>query len=78
MSAGPIPFPAGRLLEPVVVGLCQYEVAAILSRGKLAPLTQLSRDHKWVAPVLVGGLAVHLYLDCRRSPGAAGADRRAG
>lgn len=78
MSTRTSAVPAGRLLEPVVAGLCQYEVAAILSRGRLAPLTRVSRDHKWVAPLLVGGLAVHLYLDCWRSPGAPGDRRTAG
>lgn len=55
-----------RLLEPVVVGLCQYEVAAILSRRKIPTLTRISRQHKWLAPVLLAGLAVHFYLDCWR------------
>lgn len=63
---------AGKLLAPVVAGLCQYEVAAILSRGKIAPLTAVSRSHKWLAPVLVAGLAVHLYLDSWRPEGADG------
>lgn len=78
MNARDVAQPAGRLLPVAVAVLCQYEVAALASRGELPPLTRVSRDHKWVAPVLVGGLAVHLYLDCWRSTGAAGADRPAG
>lgn len=44
----------------VVLALCQYEVAAILT-GKTPTLTSLSRDHRWLPFVIVGGLAVHLY-----------------
>jgi hypothetical protein len=47
--------------EGVVIGLCQYEVAAILSRKKIPTLTRLSRKQKWLAPVLVAGLTVHLF-----------------
>lgn len=46
--------------KAVVIGLCQYEVAAILS-GKTPTLTALSKKHRWVPVVLVGGLSVHLY-----------------
>lgn len=41
--------------------LCQYEVAALLSRKRLPTLTRLSARHKWLAPVLLGSLAVHFY-----------------
>jgi hypothetical protein len=44
----------------VVIGLCQYEVAAILS-GKVPTLTSLSKEHRWLPWVIVGGLSVHLY-----------------
>lgn len=41
--------------------LCQYEVAALLSRRRLPTLTRLSARHKWLAPVILAGLGVHLY-----------------
>jgi hypothetical protein len=44
----------------VVIGLCQYEVAAILS-GKTPTLTKLSKEHRWLPYVIIGGLAVHFY-----------------
>lgn len=44
----------------LVVGLCQYEVTAIVT-GKLPTLTKLSRKHRWLPVLLVGGLAGHLY-----------------
>jgi hypothetical protein len=44
----------------VVIGLCQYEVAAIVS-GKTPTLTKLSRQHRWLPYVILGGLAVHFY-----------------
>lgn len=46
--------------QSLVVGLCQYEVAAIVS-GKTPTLTSFSRRHRWLPFVLVGGLAGHLY-----------------
>jgi hypothetical protein len=45
----------------VVIGLCQYEVTAILSRGRIPTLTKLSRKHRWLPWVILGGLAVHFY-----------------
>jgi hypothetical protein len=47
-------------LESVVVGLCAYEVIAIMSH-RTPTLTALSRRFKVLAPVLVVGLSVHLY-----------------
>lgn len=44
----------------VVMALCQYEVVAILT-GKTPTLTALSREHRWLPFVIVGGLAVHLW-----------------
>jgi|HubBroStandDraft_5_1064220.scaffolds.fasta_scaffold69018_4 hypothetical protein len=44
----------------VVVGFCQYEVAAIIS-GKTPTLTALSQKHRWLPWVILGGLAVHFY-----------------
>lgn len=41
-----------------------YELAAIYSR-RVPTLSRLSREHRWLAPVLVGGLTLHLYRYCR-------------
>lgn len=40
-------------------GLCGYEVAAITT-GRMPTLTALSARHRWLGPVLVAALAVHL------------------
>lgn len=45
----------------VVIGLCQYEVTAILSGGRIPTLTTLSKTHRWLPWVIVGGLSAHLY-----------------
>ena len=45
--------------------LCAYEAGAITS-GRLPTLTRLSREHRWLGPVLVGALAVHLYRQPQR------------
>jgi hypothetical protein len=45
-------------------GLCGYETAAICS-GRVPTLTMLCRRYQWLAPLLVGALAVHLYRDRR-------------
>lgn len=65
---------ARAALEATVVGLCAYEVAAITSRYRIPPLTAISRRYRWLAPVLVGGLAVHLYLDAWRRPSDLGGE----
>lgn len=44
--------------------LCSYEVAAIAT-GRVPTLTQVCGRRRWLGPVLVGALAVHLY----RQPG---------
>ena len=45
--------------------LCSYEVAAITT-GRVPTLTRLSREHRWLGPVLVITLAVHLYRQPQR------------
>jgi hypothetical protein len=53
--------------------LCGYELGAIAT-GRFPTLTALSAKHKWLGPVLVGALAVHLWHghrifgDCPRCP----------
>jgi hypothetical protein len=44
----------------LAAGLCSYEVAAVTT-GRAPTLTALSARHRWLGPVLVGGLAVHLW-----------------
>ncbi|HEV2260573.1 MAG TPA: hypothetical protein VGS06_46305, partial [Streptosporangiaceae bacterium] len=46
-------------------GLSAYEAGAILT-GRYPTLTKLSARHRWLGPVLVAALAVHLY----RAPAA--------
>lgn len=43
----------------LVVSLCLYEVGAILSH-RAPTLTEVSAQRRWVGPVLVGALAIHL------------------
>jgi hypothetical protein len=51
----------------VAAGLCAYEVGAIAT-GRVPTLTQLSARNRWLGPVLVGALAVHLYRACPPRP----------
>jgi hypothetical protein len=51
----------------LVVALCSFEVVAVAS-GRAPTLTQLSARHRWLGPVLVGGLAVHLARTPRVVP----------
>lgn len=44
----------------IAAGLCGFEVLAITTR-RVPTLTELSSRHRWLAPMLVGALAVHLY-----------------
>lgn len=48
----------------VAFGLSTYEAGAILT-GRYPTLTRLSARHRWLGPVLVVALAVHLH----RQPG---------
>lgn len=47
-------------LRIATAALCLYESASILTR-KSPTLSELSGRHRWLAPTLVGALAVHLY-----------------
>lgn len=57
----------------IAVAACSYEVGAIAT-GRYPTLTQISGRHRWVGPVLVGALAIHLY----RQPGITRAAARTG
>jgi len=46
--------------KAVIVGLCGYEVIAVVS-GKLPPITSICRQHRSVEAVLLLWLAVHLH-----------------
>lgn len=45
-------------------GIAGYEVVSIAA-GKTPTLTMLARRHRWLGPLLVAALAVHLYCDGR-------------
>lgn len=48
----------------LVAAFCGYEVAAILSQGKIPTLTELNiRSKRVLGMVIVGGLAYHLFYD---------------
>jgi hypothetical protein len=51
-------------LHDAVFALCAYECAAIATR-KLPTLSALSRKHRWMAPMMIGGLAVHLFRNAK-------------
>ena len=57
----------------VAATLCGYEVVSI-ALGKTPTLTQLSKQHRWLAPALVGALTFHLYRN--REKGACVAPRK--
>lgn len=46
-----------------VFAVCGYECVALASNGQVPTLSDLSSRPKlrWIAPVLISGLAVHLY-----------------
>jgi hypothetical protein len=46
----------------VVLSLCAYEVAAIVT-GRIPTLTALQKRYRFIGPLIVGGLFVHFYLD---------------
>jgi hypothetical protein len=50
----------------MVAGLCSYEVASIAT-GKTPTVSMLCRQRRWLAPVILVGLAVHLYLPPQRA-----------
>lgn len=43
-----------------VAGICAYEVATILTGRDHLTVSALCRRHRWLAPVIVGGLVFHL------------------
>jgi hypothetical protein len=45
----------------VVAVVCGYELVALYSGGKIPTLSRLSCRYRWLGPVLVGGLTLHLY-----------------
>lgn len=47
----------------IVFVLCGYECIALTSKGKVPTLSEMSNrpGFRWVGPVLVGGLATHIY-----------------
>jgi hypothetical protein len=43
--------------------LCEYEVVALLSNGRVPTLTALAKRYPFVAPTILGGLVTHFYLE---------------
>jgi hypothetical protein len=43
-----------------LAGCCIWEATAITT-GRVPTFTELSARHKWLAPAILGVLAVHLY-----------------
>ena len=49
-------------LRIATLGLCQWEVAAIIAdHDRFPTLSRLAGKHRWIAPLLVVSLAVHLW-----------------
>lgn len=48
----------------VAASLCAYEVAAI-GTGRVPTVTMLCARNRWLAPVVLSALAVHLYRQPR-------------
>jgi hypothetical protein len=56
------------IFRHIVAALCTYEVFAILS-GKVPTLTALDRRTRHaLAPVLIGGLAAHFWVEHLKCP----------
>lgn len=45
-----------------VAAVCAYEVAAITT-DRTPTVSHLCRQRRWLAPVVLGGLAVHLLIN---------------
>lgn len=54
-----------RLQRGIVVGLCTYEVTAILS-GRVPTITALNRRHPVVGRTIVAALAWHFHTESSR------------
>ena len=48
------------MLKAIAFALCAYECGA-LATGSYPTLSMLSVRHRWLAPVLVTALAIHLH-----------------
>jgi hypothetical protein len=67
--------PPPTLMKWAVAATCGYEVAAIAT-GRIPTLTMLADRHRWIAPILVAALAVHLLLPSRTAEFASTAAAR--
>jgi hypothetical protein len=50
-----------RAFPSVVATVCGYEAVAITSRGKIPTITKLQQQHRFIGPIIVGGLVAHFY-----------------
>lgn len=48
-------------LKALVLVACGYEAGALASRGHAPTISVLCGRHRWLRPLIVGGLIVHLY-----------------
>jgi hypothetical protein len=51
---------ANGILRPLVIVACGYEFAALLPHSRLPTISSMCQRHRWLGPVIVVGLALHL------------------
>jgi hypothetical protein len=49
-----------KWFRDIVIGLCSYEVVAIVT-GRIPTLTALQKRYRVLGPVILTGLALHFY-----------------
>jgi hypothetical protein len=54
-----------RAWKSLVGFMCEYEVIALLSKGKIPTWTQLTKRFPFIAPTVLAGLFAHFYLEER-------------
>lgn len=56
--------------KALVFAICGYECVALASLGRVPTLSELSNraNLRWIGPVLVGGLATHIWRYGRVRP----------
>ena len=54
---------ASKQLTRLVMFMCGYELAALATKGKIPTISELdARTRHTLAPLILGGLAAHLFL----------------
>ena len=54
-------------LKAVVWMACGWEVVALPTRGRLPTISILCSRHRWLAGLILGGLAAHLLYPIKES-----------